>query len=91
MTVSEIQLYQILRAKLGDKGAEELVMFVKSRIKSEIDTGEEMYTTKSDISLVRVDMTEMKSDLLKSIYIVGLIQFLAIVGSVLAIINFTIK
>ena len=66
-------------------------MFVKSRIKSEIDTREEMYATKSDISLVRVDMTEMKSDLLKSIYIVGLIQFLAIVGSVLAIISFTIK
>ncbi len=91
MTVSEIQLYQILKTKLGDKGAEELVVFVKSRIKSEFDIREELYATKNDIALVREDMIEMKSELSKSIYIVGLIQFLAIIGSIMAIINFTIK
>lgn len=91
MTISEIQLFQILKSKLGDKGAEELVMFVKSRIKAEIDIREEMYATKTDIALVREDMMEMKSELSKSIYIVGLIQFVAIIGSILAIINFTIK
>ena len=91
MTISEIQLYQILKTKLGDKGAEELVMFVKSRIKAEIDIREEMYATKSDIALVREDMMGMKSELSKSIYIVGLIQFVAIIGSILAIINFTTK
>lgn len=90
MTVSKIQLYQILKTRLGDKGAEGLVMFVKSRIKSEFDIRKEVYASKSDFALVREDMIEMKSES-NSIFIVGLIQFLAIFGSILANINIPIK
>ena len=91
MTISEIQLFQILKSKIDDKGAEELVIFVKSRIKAEIDIREEMYAMKSDIALVREDAMEMKSELIKSIYFIGLIQFLAITGAMIGIVNFMIK
>lgn len=84
MTVSEIQLYQILQSKLGDKGAEELVSFVSAEIKNEFDSRKEILATKEDLYNV-------KTGLLRSIYVVGLIQFLAITGSVLAIVNFIIK
>lgn len=84
MSVSEIQLYQILKNKLGEKEAEELVSFVKAEVKSEYDNKREILATKEDLANIR-------ADLMKSIYIVGLIQFLAIVGSVLAIFNFMIK
>lgn len=91
MSVSEIQLYQILKSKLGEKEAEQLVSFVKSEVKTEFDNKREFLATKDDIVHVREDMANIKSELSKSIYIVGLIQFLAIVGSVLAIFNFMIK
>jgi len=98
MTVSEIQLYQILKNKLGDKVAEELVSFVRSEMKTEFDNRKEVYAmkddifaVKSDIAAVREDMLNMKSDLLRSIYVVGLVQFLAIAGSVLGILNFMLK
>ena len=46
----------------------------------------------------KIDFAEMETriekrmlDINKTIYVVGLIQFLAIVGSVLAIVNFAIK
>ncbi len=98
MTISEIQLYQILKGKLGDKGAEELVDFVQSEVKSEFDSRREIYATrndiaivKNDIAIVREDMVNMKSDLIKSIYFAGIIQFFAIIGSIITIINFTLK
>lgn len=91
MTVSEIQLYQILKNKLGEKGAEELVSFVRSEVKTEFDSRREIYATKSDIAIVREDMVNIKSDLTKSIYFAGIIQFLAIIVSIIAIVNFTIK
>ena len=84
MSVSEIQLYQILKNKLGEKEAEELVSFVKAEVQLEFDTKREILATKADLANVR-------ADLMKSIYMVGLIQFLAIVGSVLAIFNFMLK
>ena len=84
MSISEIQLYQILKERLGEKGAEELVYFVSSEIKNEFDSRKEIFATKEDLGIVR-------SELMKSIYVVGLIQFLAITGSVLAIFNFMIR
>jgi len=39
----------------------------------------------------REDLAEVKSELTKTIYIVGLVQFLAIVGSVIAIMSFMLK
>ncbi len=98
MTVSEIQLYQLLKKRLGDNETEQLVSFVKGEVKTEFSAKQHLLATKDDITNVkdemnhlREDMLNIKSELSKSIYVVGLIQFLAITGSVLAIISFTIK
>lgn len=47
--------------------------------------------TKDDIREVRQEMAEMKSELLRSIYVVGLIQFLAIITAVIGILSFMLK
>ena len=73
------------------KGKEELVSFVKAEVKAEFDNKRELLATKEDILTTKEDIAIVKAELTKSIYIVGLIQFLAIVGSVLAIINFMVK
>ncbi|MGB4775259.1 MAG: hypothetical protein WBP45_08805 [Daejeonella sp.] len=84
MSVSEIQLFQILKNKLGEREAEDLISFVKTEVKTEFENRKEILATKEDLANV-------KADLIKSIYIVGLVQFLAIVGSVLVILNFMLK
>lgn len=91
MSVTEIQLFQILKAKLGEKEAEQLVAFVKEEVKTELDNKKEILATKDDIANTKEYILQVKSELSRSIYIVGLIQFLAIVGSVIGIINFMIK
>ncbi|TCO30980.1 hypothetical protein EV200_101426 [Pedobacter psychrotolerans] len=76
MSVTEIQLFQILKAKLGEHEAEQLVSFVKAEVKSEFNNKREILATKEDIANMQ-----------KTIYFVGLIQFLAIIGSVIGIVN----
>ncbi len=80
MSVSEIQLFQILKNKLGEKEAQTLITFVQEEVKAEFDNRREVLATKEDIANVH-----------KSIYVVGLVQFLAIIGSVLLIVNFMLK
>lgn len=80
MSISEIQLFQALKNKLGEKEAEELVLFVQNEVKTEFENRKEGLATKDDIA-----------NLHKSIFIVGLVQFLAIIGSVLLIFNFMLK
>lgn len=80
MSISEIQLYNALKTKLGDAEAQQLVDFVKSEVISEFDNRKDTFLNKDD-----------KMDLMRSIYIVGIVQFLAIVGSVLAIMNFMLR
>ena len=84
MSISEIQLFQALKIKLGEKEAEELVQFVKSEVKDQFDGKKDFFASKEDLA-------NTKSDLIKTIYFVGLTQFLAIVGSVLLIFNFMVK
>lgn len=76
MSISEIQLYNALKTKLGDTEAQQLVDFVKSEVTCEFDNRKDNFLNKED-----------KIDIMRSIYIVGIVQFLAIVGSVLAIMN----
>jgi hypothetical protein len=85
MSVTEIQLFQILKAKLGGKEAEELVSFFKDEVKSEFENKREVLATKEDIANTKEYILQVKPELSKSIYLVGLIQFLAIVGAVLAL------
>ncbi len=80
MSFSDIELYNLLRSKLGESEAKSLVDYVKSQVKSEFDSKKEIFLTKDD-----------KVDIMRSIYLVGVVQFIAIVGSVIGIINFMLK
>jgi hypothetical protein len=80
MSFTEIQLYSILKNKLGEQEAEQLASFIKQEVKEEVNNKKDIFLTKED-----------KIDLMKSIYLVGLVQFIAIVGSVIGILNFMLK
>ena len=73
-------IIQCIKIKPGDNEAQQLVDFVKSKVTSEFNDRKDTFLTKED-----------KIDIMRSIYIVGIVQFLAIVGSVSAIMNFMLK
>ena len=77
MVVSEISLYKALSDKIGDNEEQLLVEGIKQEVKSEFENQKAVFLTKDD-----------KVDIMRSIYIVGLVQFLAIVTAVIGILNY---
>ncbi|MBK0382699.1 hypothetical protein I5M32_06985 [Pedobacter sp. SD-b] len=49
MTFTEIQLFQILKTKLGEKEAEQLVSFIETKVKDEFDAKRDSLATKEDL------------------------------------------
>lgn len=49
MGVSEIQSFQILKNKLGEKEAQTLVTVVQEEVKAEFDNRKEVLATKEDV------------------------------------------
>jgi len=91
MVVSELQLYDILKAKLGENEARQLVAFVDEKVKSEVSIQKDTLATKNDIYQLELKLQKEMSAVQKSVYYVGLVQFLAIVGSVIAILSFMLR
>ena len=91
MGVTEIQLYKALKEKLGDAAAQEMINFIKSEVNSEFMDCKQVFLTKDDkVELINTS-NNMKAELMRAIYIVNIIQFLAIIGSLIGIMSFFMK
>ena len=92
MVVSEIELYEILSAKIGKPEAKALAEFVETTVEKKLVDKLSTFATKEDltkeIASVRIEMREMEVRLNRNSYIVGVVQFLAIAGSVLMLMKF---
>ena len=73
ITISDIQLFNTLKKKLGEKEAEELVEFVKTEIKAEIDATKATLATKEDLA-------NTKNDLIKWVFAFFVTLALMIIG-----------
>ncbi|MFH1160506.1 MAG: hypothetical protein V1733_06130 [bacterium] len=56
MTVTTIDLYNILKSKIGEKEAKSLVEFVEMKIETKFDEHMEELATKKDLFQVKADM-----------------------------------
>ena len=95
MVVSEIELYEILSAKIGKQEAKVLTEFVEAKVEKQLvdklsafATKEDLFATKEDLAK---DISSLEVRLTRSMYIVGVVQFLAIVGSVLMLLKFHVS
>jgi hypothetical protein len=80
MSVTEIQLFQILKAKLGEQEAEQLVSYVKAEVKSEFENKREILSTKEDLA-------NSKADIIKWMFIFWIGQIAVTIGFILMFIN----
>ena len=94
---TQIRLYDIFRKDLHlpDDRAQNLVSTINDALNEQRDQEQEELATKSfvkeEIQLVRDQIRDLEVRMTRQIYLVNLIQFLAIVGAVLAIFNFLRK
>jgi hypothetical protein len=90
-TVS-LKLFDISLEFIKDKDkAREFVSKIEETIDNKFQTEKSVLASKTDLAEMEIRIEKRMSEINKSIYIVGLIQFMAIVGSVLAIVNFMLK
>ena len=76
ITTTDIQLFQILKQKLGDQEAEALVNFVDSKIKENnennlkvLATKEDIHLLKEDISKLEIKISDVKAEIIKWMFI----------------------
>ena len=87
-----LKLFDISQDFIKDKSrAREFVSKIEETIDDKFNSEKNILATKIDLAEMETRLEKRMSETTKTIYIVGLIQFLAIVGSVLAIVNFMIK
>ncbi len=66
---SQIELFNILQEKLGNREAKTLVEFVDSRINETNENNLKVLATKEDIANVREEMANVKSEIIKWMFI----------------------
>lgn len=83
--VNEIKLFELLKLKLGEKEAEAFVEILETRVDSKFEDAKATLSTKEDLAR---EIGGLETRLTRAIYIVGLIQYLAMLASLIAIIKF---
>ena len=78
--MSDIQLFQILKQKLGDAEAEALVSFVDGKIKDSSEINLKGLATKEDIARLEIKISETKVDTVKWVFGFFVVMMLSIVG-----------
>ncbi len=87
ITTTDIQLFQILKQKIGEAEAEALVSFVDAKLKESHEENLKILATKEDIFLVKADIikletkiAETKADMIKWMFSFFVAMMLAIIG-----------
>jgi polyhydroxyalkanoate synthesis regulator phasin len=96
MNVSEIELYQILKGKLGEDQAKALVTFVEQKVNESFESKKETLATKQDIYELSEKLFELSEKLSEKMnshfkWLIGLFvgQMAFMLGIVYFILNFS--
>lgn len=84
LVTSDIRLFQASEKRLGENEAETMITCLKEGMNHRFESGKEIFATKDDLG-------KLRSDIMRSVYGVGVVQLIAIISSVLAIVFFLPK
>lgn len=77
MSTLELKVYEIFKKRLSEDEAAAIIEYIDSKADDKISQKKDVFLTKDD-----------KVDIIKSIYLVNIVQFLATIASIIAIIKF---
>ncbi len=91
MVVSEIQLYELLKARLGDKEASALVEIIETRVEKKFDENKNILATKEDLAKLEVKISEAKSEIIKWMFIFVIGLFFSLGGLIIGLFSIFMK
>lgn len=80
MSALELKVYELFKKRFSEEEARTVIEYFEAKSEEKIQQKKDVFLTKDD-----------KVDIIKSIYIANFIQFLAAIGTVLAIVKFMLK
>ena len=87
MVVSEIRLYELLKAKIGNAEAEAFIEILENKVDKKFDAAKEILATKQDLAETNQRISETKAELIKWMFIFWIGQL----ASFIAIAKFFFK
>ncbi len=91
MTITQIDLYNILKTKVGEKEAQALVGFVESEVAEKFNDKKDIFSSKKDLSDLRGDLKseikDAKVDTIKWIVGMSILQIATLVAIMKAFIK----
>ena len=95
MSTINIKLYDFVKQelKLSDEKAREFVEIIDEAVKEDVRTNTNEYKSlwKEDFYLLDKRILESKNDMYKAMFVSGVVQLIAILGGVLAIVKFIVS
>lgn len=83
MVVSEIKLYELLKAKIGEREAEAFIQILEDKADTRLNKKTIVFATKEDVAKLDVKISEAKVDIIKCMVATAI----AIVGLTVALIK----
>ncbi len=67
MQVAEIELYEILKTKLGEKEAKTLVEYIEAKVGKELEEKKDILATKEDINGLKIEIGKVRTEMVVEI------------------------
>jgi hypothetical protein len=80
ISMTEIELYEILKSKVGDKEAKALVEYVEATVEQKLEEKKDVLATKQDIANLELKIEQVRSDIIKWMFLFWIGQFAALIA-----------
>ncbi|MBI3754107.1 MAG: DUF1640 domain-containing protein [Deltaproteobacteria bacterium] len=80
MHVAEIELYEILKTKIGEKEARTLVEYIEAKVEKKFEEKKDTLATKQDIANLEIRIEKTKSDIIKWMFLFWIGQLASLIA-----------
>jgi len=80
MNTADIKIYELFKNRFNEAEAQLVIEYFENKVDEKLNLKKDVFLTKDD-----------KIDIIRSIYTANIIQFIATIGTILAIIKFMMK
>ena len=91
MQIASIELYELLKNKIGEKEAKTLVTFIETEVENKLEHKKDVLATKEDIAALKVGMERRFTEQFKWMFIFIVGQTTVTIGVMIAVLQLFFK